>query len=344
MSSNTLPPIESLFKHFITSQFRTTYHPPPANTNLSGQTAIITGSNTGIGLEAAKLFLGLHLSHLIIAVRSVEAGEAVAYSLRKAHPKAQIDVWRLDMLSYASIQAFVQQCSKLPRLDVVILNAGMTNVKFEINPSTKHEKTFQVNYISTTLLAILLLPILKAKSPPSIPGRLTIVASAMGWQASLPNRNAVPIFPTFDDPTGWNLASANERYSASKLMVLMLVLRLGNLVSSEDVIINAVEPGLVGGTGLNRSASWPLQILVKTMTALTARTPQQGAWFYADASLVKGKETHGSFVANWKIYPYAKIMYTEEGKRVGDQIWKETMEELEVAGAKEVLSEMESGR
>jgi NAD(P)-dependent dehydrogenase (short-subunit alcohol dehydrogenase family) len=344
MSSITLLPIDSFFKHFVKSQFRTTYHPPPANTNLSGQTAIITGSNTGIGFEAAKLFLDIQLSHLIIAVRSLEAGEAAADSLRKAHPKAQINVWPLDMLSYDSIQVFVQQCSKLPRLDVVILNAGMANMKFEINPSTKHEKTFQGNYISTTLLAILLLPILKVKSPPSIPGRLTIVASAMGWQAALPNRNAVPIFPTFDDPTGWNLASSTERYSASKLMVLMLVLRLGNLISSEDVIINAVEPGLVGGTGLNRSAPGPLQILMKIMTALTARTPQQGAWSYADASLVKGKETHGSFVVNWKIYPYAKIMYTEEGKRVGEQIWKETMEELEFVEPKEILSKMGSRR
>jgi NAD(P)-dependent dehydrogenase (short-subunit alcohol dehydrogenase family) len=340
MASITLPPIESFLKHFIKSQFRTTYHPPPASTNLTGQTGIITGSNTGIGLEAAKLFLDLQISHLIIAVRSIENGEIAASNLRKAHPKAQIDVWALDMLSYDSIHAFVKQCSKLPRLDVVILNAGVANAKFEINPSTKHEKTFQVNYISTTLLAVLLLPILKAKSPPNVPGRLTIVASAMGWSAALPNRNTVPIFPTFDDPTGWNLASSSERYSASKLMVLMLVLRLGNLISSEDVIINAVEPGLVGGTGLQRSAPGLLQAVIKILNSLVARTTQQGAWFYADASLVKGKETHGSFVVNWEIYPYAKIMYTEEGRRLSDQIWKETMEELQFAGVKEILGEM----
>lgn len=303
MASITLPPIQSFFKHFIKSQFRTTYKPPPASTNLSGQTTIITGSNTGIGLEAARVLLGFHLSHLIIAVRSIEKGENVALQLRKAYPKAQIDVWALDMLSYESIQAFTQQCATLPRLDTVILNAGMANMKFEINPSTKHEKTFQVNYISTTLLAILLLPILKAKSPPNVPGRLTIVASAMGWQAAMPNRDAVPIFPTFDDPKGWNLASSAERYSVTKLMVLMLVLRLGNMVEAKDVIINAVEPGLVGGTGLNRSAPGPLQIVLKIMAALTARTTQQGAWTYADAAVVKGKETHGSFVVNWTLYP-----------------------------------------
>jgi len=302
MSSITLPPVQNFFKHFVKSQFRTTYKPPPPSTNLSGQTVVITGSNSGLGLEAAKLLLSLNLSHLILAVRTVEKGEIVAAPLRSAYPKAQIDVWALDMLSYASIQSFAQQCATLSRLDVVILNAGIANVKFEINTSTNHEQTFQVNYLSTTLLAILLLPILKSKSPGKAPGRLTIVASAMGWQAKFPNRNAVPLFPTFDDGSDWSLASSSERYSVTKLMVLMLVLRLGSLVSPDDVVINAVEPGLVRGTGLSRSAPGPLQVFVK-LFHLMGRTTVQGALTYADAAVVKGKETHGSFVVNWEIYP-----------------------------------------
>ena len=303
MASITLPPIEGFFNHFITSQFRTTCKPPPPTTNLTGQTAIITGSYTGLGLAAAQVLLGLHLSHLIIAVRSVEKGEDAASTLQKAYPKAQIEVWALDMLSYDSIQAFARKCETLPRLNIVIFNAGMAATKFEINPSTRHEKTFQVNYLSTALLAILLLPILKAKSPPGMPGRMTFVASALAWQAALPNKNSVPIFPTFDDPKGWNFAASSERYAASKLMVLMLVFRLGNLISPNDVIVNAVEPGLVGGTGLHRNASGAVVIILKIMGALAARTVQQGAYTYADAAVVKGPETHGSFVVNFKIYP-----------------------------------------
>ncbi|KAF2707304.1 short-chain dehydrogenase/reductase family protein [Pleomassaria siparia CBS 279.74] len=340
MASITLPPNTSFFHHFIQSQFRTTYKPPPASTNLSGQTTIITGSNTGIGYEACKVLLGFKLSHLIIAVRSAEKGEQAAVPLRKAYSEAQIDVWSLDMLSYDSIQAFARKCSTLTRLDTVILNAGLSNVKFEINASTGHETTFQVNYISTTLLAILLLPILKAKSPPGTPGRLTLVASCMGWNAAVPNRNAVPIFPTFDDSTNWNISAAAERYSVSKLMVLMLSLRLGDLVSPDDVIINSVEPGLVGGTGLQRSSPGAIKFVINMINRLVARTTLHGAWTYADAAIVKGRETHGSFIVNWQIYPYAALMYTEEGKRLGGQIWKETMEELNFAGVEDILASM----
>lgn len=82
------------------------------------------------------------------------------------------------MTSYESIQAFAARAeSELTRLDISILNAGMTAVDHKLVTGTGHERVIQVNYLSTFLLAILMLPIAKDKAFGGRPGRMTIVGS-----------------------------------------------------------------------------------------------------------------------------------------------------------------------
>src|ERR1700760_3101230 len=82
---------------FVRNQFHAKTQWPAPNTNLRDKVAIITGGNTGLGYEAAMQLLGLKLSRLILAVRSLERGEAAATKLRDAYPGANIEVWLLDM-------------------------------------------------------------------------------------------------------------------------------------------------------------------------------------------------------------------------------------------------------
>lgn len=79
---------------------------------------------------------------------------------------------------------------------------------------------------------------------------------------------------------------------------------LRNYVSAEDVIVNLVCPGLVKGTELQRE--WPKAVMwiAKTFTAIPARSTEVGASTYVDAVVVKGKESHGSFLMSWKVAPY----------------------------------------
>lgn len=153
MSSIDLPPShDSFLVRFVKSSILTRSQRPPPGTSFAGKIAVVTGSNTGIGLACAKVMLEYHLSHLIMAVRSIEKGEAAAAPLRTAHPKAKIEVWQLDMLSYDSVQAFAERCNALPRLNIAILNAGLhSEAKYTTSPSTGHELAFQVNYLSSTL-------------------------------------------------------------------------------------------------------------------------------------------------------------------------------------------------
>ncbi|KFA78435.1 hypothetical protein S40288_06415 [Stachybotrys chartarum IBT 40288] len=338
MSSNSysLAPIaESWGTRFFTSQF-TKIILPARDICLAGQTVVLTGGNQGLGLACAEWLCELHVSRLIMAVRTPSKGEAVAAELRARFPKVTIETWQVDMLSYDSIQAFVGKCQSLERLDIAILNAGATEQTFKLSPEA-HEATFQVNYLSTVLLATLLLPLLKAKSPAGKPGRLTIVNSGTAYAASLPHIHTKLLIPTFDDPA---LFEPSERYWASKAIAHFWILKLVERVKSEDVIVNLVDPGLTKSTSLSRDYSVIGSLMFWILTTLLGRTTRVGASTYVDAAVVKGEESHGCFIMDGKIFPYATSVYGEDGRKVADQLWEETMAELRFAKANEILDSM----
>ena len=306
VASKDMPPLPKNFgKVFWNNQFRVKLEVPTPEKfpSLKGQVAIVTGANSGLGFESARQLLTLGLSHLVIAVRSIEKGKAAAAKLSKANPAALVDVWALDMESYDSIQAFVRKCdTELPRIDYTILNAGVAMTKFSTVQSTGHETVIQVNHISTILLTILLLPVLKARSSRDNTSRLTVINSVTAHLCKFPNRVQRPLLPSFDNikRTPWD---PEERYGVSKLLPQLFLVKLTELIKSDDVIINMVDPGLTKGTGLSRHASGLVRIASKAFFEIAGRTVDKGAATYVDALLGHGSESHGSFLMNTEISP-----------------------------------------
>ncbi len=74
-------------------------------------------------------------------------------------------------------------------------------------------------------------------------------------------------------------------------------------MSVDEVVVNLVEPGFVKGTALHRDASVVSKVFMSLFKAMTARTVEVGASTYLDASIVKGKESHGGILTNWEIAP-----------------------------------------
>ncbi|KAI1742881.1 retinol dehydrogenase 12 [Xylaria scruposa] len=314
--------------------------PVPAGTDLSSQCAIITGSNSGLGLETGRQLLQLGLSHLIIAVRSQAKGDKAADGLRKEFPRADISVWLVDMTSYESITAFVEKCKSLSRIDIVILNAGLTSgTAFTPVRETGHELSFQVNYISTMLLTILLLPVVKSKRVAGSKAPvISVVTSDTAYWASVETQG----------PVLAQLARAEKYapmvwYQKAKLLQIFFVSKLAEEVDARDVVVNLANPGLCAGTefGQNSSGfSGFIRFLFDIFKAINARTVESGASTYVDATVIKGEESHGSYVSDWAIRPYPEIVYTEEGARVRERLWEETMEELNFAGASDIIKGM----
>ncbi|KAH7194666.1 hypothetical protein DER44DRAFT_677388 [Fusarium oxysporum] len=288
---------------FIQSQLCTKPQNPPKDLELTGRTAIITGANNGIGFACTKLLLQHKLSHLIIAVRSEEKGSAAAEQLRRTLPSSrpQIDVWKLDMASYSSIEDFARRCETLPRIDFVFLNAGMGGTTFNLNKATGHEETMQVNFLSTMYLSVLLLPVLTSKAPAPKPSRLTIVSSGTAMHCELPEAKADHIISALDLEANFD---GMGHYAKSKLLGQLFIDRLSQLVDPSDVVINLVDPGLTKGTGLMDKSSGLMKIVMAMGTRVVGRTQEQAASAYVDAAIVKGEESHGSYIMDWKICPY----------------------------------------
>jgi NAD(P)-dependent dehydrogenase (short-subunit alcohol dehydrogenase family) len=284
---------------FLSRQF-TRPKPLPAGVCLANQVAIITGSNVGLGLEASRQLLGLQLSHLVMGVRSQVKGDAAAAKLRQEFPGATISIWVVDLESYDSVLAFADRCAALPRLDIAILNAGLMKTPYTVAPTTEHEATLQVNYLSTALLAILLLPILKAKRNlgAARPPVLTLVGSDLMYQVDVGTKG--PVLQQFNTPKTFDQF---RWYAKSKLLLVFFVVKLAEFVSPNDVIVNMANPGMTKGTEFFRGLPAIVVKLIAVGQLLFARSAEVAATTYVDAVVAYGKKSHGTFTSDWAIKP-----------------------------------------
>lgn len=121
----------------------------PKDTNLDGRTVLVTGGTNGIGFEAARQFLTLKASRIIITARNASRGAESVRALRtdlevvKHNPNAIIDVFDLDLDDYKSVIKFCDQVKReAPDLDVLVCNAGMAQMAFKMS-ATGHEQIMQ---------------------------------------------------------------------------------------------------------------------------------------------------------------------------------------------------------
>lgn len=181
----------------LRSQF---VHLPYPTDKFSGQTIIVTGSNVGLGLEAARHFVRLGAARVILAVRNISKGREAASLIEESTKRPDVvDVWPLDLTSYESVKAFARRVDGLDRLDVVVENAGIMTADF--NLAENNESTITVNVISTFLLAILVLPKLRESSLKYHRAAvLTFTGSFVHFLTKFPERKSESIFQNLSDP------------------------------------------------------------------------------------------------------------------------------------------------
>jgi NAD(P)-dependent dehydrogenase (short-subunit alcohol dehydrogenase family) len=268
--------------------------------DFANKNVLVTGSNTGIGIEAARHYAQLGASRVVLGVRSLDKGDAAKSDIEKslsADSGVKIDVWLIDMASFASVKEFSEKVNQeLESLDIALLNAGMATDKWDLT-SDGWDKCIQVNFLSTILLGLLLLPKLKASS-----GHLEFVASAAhrfvqegaSWQKSLN--------PLTEVNKG-GIFSGVERYATSKLFLIYGVREISKLVLDSDnnpmVIVNYSCPGYCK-TELSRETEGFLKVIVGVLEAALGKTAEQGARTLVLASNV-GPDGHGRWFYRTKI-------------------------------------------
>ncbi len=127
----------------------------------TGKTALITGANSGLGYEAAKVLSGRN-ARVILAVRDPVKGERAAAQIRRTVPGADLEVLLLDLASLASIRsAAAAFLSAYDRLDILINNAGVMAIPRRTT-ADGFEMQFGTNHLGHFALTGLLLPLLLA--------------------------------------------------------------------------------------------------------------------------------------------------------------------------------------
>ncbi|KAI0387565.1 NAD(P)-binding protein [Hypomontagnella monticulosa] len=317
--------------------------PPVRDVDLKGKTAIVTGSNGGIGFECARQLLDLGLSKLIIAVRDESKGYEASTKLSSGRQleDGTIEVWNLDLLSYDSITTFAERAKTLERLDIAVLNAGILKQKYkaaQASIATSHEETIQVNVLSNTLLAILLLPSLKPRSPSDTPGHLAVVSSDVASWGKVTVKDGQPLLPGLDKPESFD---GFGRYCTSKLLGQLLTSELAKRVPSSVAIITMPNPGLVYGTHLGDLPGFNVADLIGgIMKRIIGRSAPVGTRTIVAGAVKFDAEAHGQYVEDCKLEPLAPIAYKPEGDRLAKLLWDETMTELSFAQLESIINEL----
>src|SRR6266481_8021433 len=214
-----------------------------------GRLAVVTGANTGLGFETARV-LAARGASVVLAVRDTEKGKAAAARIAGTAPGATVMVQPLDLASLESVRAAAGELrARHPRIDLLINNAGVmftpkqtTHDGFELQFGTNHLGHFAL----TGLLLEQMLP---------VPGSRVVTVS------SLAHRLRARIH--FDDLQGERSYNRVGAYGQSKLANLLFTYELQRRLSGAGTTIAvAAHPGLVA-------------------TELTRNSPGIAAFFYA---------------------------------------------------------------
>lgn len=128
----------------------------------TGKTYIVTGANVGLGLEASRHLVQAGAAKVVMTARNLEAGETARADIESTTGiKGVAEVWHLDLSKFTSVTAFAEKAKSLERIDAIVQNAAVA-ITGDNSLMEGHLPTLTVNVISTTLLAILLLPKLTA--------------------------------------------------------------------------------------------------------------------------------------------------------------------------------------
>lgn len=178
---------------------------PHPQGDFSGKTVIVTGSNVGLGLEAARHFTRQKAERVILAVRNLDKGDSARRSIEETTGRnGVVEVWQLDLSSYESVKQFVRRAEGLKRLDVVVENAGIATDKYAV--AEDNESTVTVNVVSTCLMAVMMLPKLRETATKfNVTPHLVIVSSEVHFFTSFPERTSPNIFETLNDKETANM-------------------------------------------------------------------------------------------------------------------------------------------
>jgi NAD(P)-dependent dehydrogenase (short-subunit alcohol dehydrogenase family) len=253
--------------------------------DLTGRTAIVTGANSGLGLQTA-LELARHGACVVLAVRDEARGATARGVIRQTAPAAEVLVRQLDLADLASVRSFAGVLAEAcDDVDILVNNAGLMAVP-RATTADGFERQLGTNHLGHFALTGLLLPLLLAGAG----ARVVTVSSGVAQMGAM----------RFDDLQGERRYQRWRAYAQSKLANQLFAYELDRRARAAKVALTSVaaHPGYAATNLQSTSASGnPIgEAMMSIGNALFAQSDAAGALpqlYAATAPDVLGGEYYG---------------------------------------------------
>ena len=281
-------------------------HPPNDPTvSFQSKTMLVTGANTGLGFEAALKYATLGASKLLLAVRSIDKGNAAKAKIvqRTGFNADAISILQVDLGNFASVHRFVTDLNKsVDYIDVALLNAGIVAPKFS-KSEEGWEMGVQVNVLSTAPMSLMLLP--KVRATAEARRSLVHVTFNNSITHADVNRELFADKTLLTAANDETLFDVEKNYGMTKLLGMAAMHGVADAAAKgsngDSIVVNSYCPSLCK-TDLGREFGIGMKVMMMGMYALLARTAEQGSRTLVSATAL-GPESSGKFWSHDILYP-----------------------------------------
>jgi NAD(P)-dependent dehydrogenase (short-subunit alcohol dehydrogenase family) len=235
--------------------------------DLTGRTFVVTGANSGLGLETV-LALTRRGGSVILACRNPAKADGALARVRGATPDARVEALPLDLASLASVRTFANLLADRA-IDVLVNNAGVMALPRQLT-GDGFEMQLATNHLGHFALTALLWPRLRDRAGARVVN-VASIAHRMGRMH-------------WDDLSGERAYERWDRYGQTKLANLLFTFELARRAhrAHRAAIALAAHPGysdtnLQVVTGQSYAMAWLMEPMMRLGNALLAQPASQGA-------------------------------------------------------------------
>lgn len=299
---------------------------------------IVTGGTNGLGYQAALKIAKDHPEYLVV-VASRSDKDGAAASINKTLHQKNTTFIPLDLSDTNSVRSFAQAWisdSSKPQIQALVFNAGLQFPTELVLTPERLEKTFAIAHVGHALLFHLLCP--------HLPDGAHVVLTSSGThdpaqKSGLPDAEYNSAEDLAHPPASQVDIPGRKRYSTAKLCNVLwtyaLAHHLTEAAPGRRITVNAMDPGLMPGTGLAREANvierflwnWVLPhmigILRLLLTPNTHTTQESGA---ALARLATAADVEGVTGKYWEGLKEIESSKDSYDKSKQEDLWNWTID------------------
>jgi NAD(P)-dependent dehydrogenase (short-subunit alcohol dehydrogenase family) len=236
---------------------------PAAISDQTGRVALITGGNSGIGWQTARVLAG-HGARVVLAGRDPGKLAAAAARIGAEVPAAEVDTLVLDLGNLKSIHAAAERVVDGGPVDLLFNNAGVMNIAERQTTADGFEMTFGTNHLGHFAFTALVMPALRAAPAARV---VTVSAIAARWGSG-------ELIDLMSDEKYRPMGA----YAKSKRANIVFTAELARRLTGTPMTAVAVHPGAALTNLQQHSQGAASRLLMPLLGKLAMGSPEGAAW------------------------------------------------------------------